>query len=190
MLNAASAALVLYLRGHGPAIFRDSQRLALALFLLSSALWAQTDFITILLDVTRSTMPCQVGIIFSAIFDQLARFSIEQFLVWALNNNNSGGKLSVVQLLPQILVLVRFLAGAVFIGFGRPQTDTFCVATTSVLPTGIMVAALDAIIIVVLSARLYSIGKQEDKGAGVERTRALTSVLLGLAFWTAVCAPP
>lgn len=192
MLNAASAALVLYLRGYGlAAVFRDSQRLVLVLFLLSAALWAQIDFITILLDITSPTS-CQIGIIFSTIFDQFARFLIEQFLLWALNNNN-GAKLSITQLIPQVLVLVRFLAGAVFIGFTRPQTDDFCVATTSVLPVGVVVAALDGIIILFLIIRAYSAGgvakdNREGKGANADRARALMSIMLGLVFWTGVCS--
>lgn len=191
MLNAASAALVLYLRGYGiAAVFRDSQRLVLVLFLLSAALWAQIDFIAILLDTTKSSTPCQIGLIFSTIFDQFARFSIEQFLLWALNHDN-GAKLSVMQLIPQVLVLARFLAGAVFIGFTRPQTDDFCVATTSALPVGILVTALDGVIILLLIIRAYSAGgvaKENGAGKGVDadKARALMSVLLGLVFWTGV----
>ncbi|KAK4157030.1 hypothetical protein C8A00DRAFT_40513 [Chaetomidium leptoderma] len=189
VLNAASAALVLYLRGYGlAAVFRDSQRLVLVLFLLSAALWAQIDFIAILLDITTSPTPCQISLIFSSIFDQFARFSIEQFLLWALNTDN-GGKLSVTQLIPQVLVLARFLAGAVFIGFTRPQTDTFCVATTSAMPVGITVTALDGAIVLLLIIRAYSargVAKDNREGKGVDsdRARALLSVLLGLAFWT------
>ncbi len=195
MLNAASAALVLYLRGYGlAAVFRDSQRLVLVLFLLSAALWAQIDFITILLDTTTSSTPCQIGTIVSTIFDQFARFSIQQFLLWALNTGN-GEKLPVMQLIPQVLVLARFLAGAVFIGFTRPQTDTFCVATTSALPVGILVTALDGVIILLLVIRAYSVGgvaKENHGGRGVEaeRARALMSVLLGLVFWTGVRSTP
>ena len=191
MLNAASAALVLYLRGYGlAAVFRDSQRLVLVLFLLSAALWAQIDFIAILLDTTTSSTPCQIGLIFSTIFDQFARFSIEQFLLWALNKD-SGAKLSAMQLIPQVLVLARFLAGAVFIGFTRPQTDDFCVATTSALPVGILVTALDGVIILLLIIRAYSAGgvaKENGAGKGVDadKARALMSVLLGLVFWTGV----
>jgi hypothetical protein len=190
VLNAASAALILYLRGYGlAAAFRDSQRLVLVLFLLSAALWAQIDFITVLLD-TSTPMPCQIGIIFSTVFDQFARFSVEQFLLWALNDNG-GGKLSVTQLIPQVLVLVRFLAGAVFIGFTRPQTDTFCVATTSALPVGILVTALDAVIILLLVIRAYSVGgvaKENGDGKGIDadHARALMAVLLGLVIWTGV----
>ena len=189
-MNAAAAALVLYLRGYGlAAVFRDSQRLVLVLFLLSAALWAQIDFITILLDITSPT-PCQIGIIFSTIFDQFARFSIEQFLLWALNNNN-GAKLSVTQMIPQVLVLARFLAGAVFIGFTRPQTDDFCLATTSALPVGIAVAGLDGVIILFLIIRAYSAGgvakdNREGKGVDADRARALMSIMLGLVLWTGV----
>ncbi|KAK4044211.1 hypothetical protein C8A01DRAFT_31524 [Parachaetomium inaequale] len=193
VLNAASAALVLYLRGYGlAAAFRDSQRLVLVLFLLSAALWAQIDFIAVLLD-TSTSMPCQIGIIFSTVFDQFARFSVEQFLLWALNDNN-GGELSVTQLIPQVLVLARFLAGAVFIGFTRPQTDTFCVATTSALPVGILVTALDGVIILLLVIRAYSVGgvakeNRDGKGVDADRARALMAVLLGLVIWTGTSVP-
>ncbi|AEO58974.1 hypothetical protein MYCTH_2306800 [Thermothelomyces thermophilus ATCC 42464] len=194
VLNAASAALVLFVKGYGlSAVFRDSQRLVLVLFLLSAALWAQTDFITILLDITASNVPCQVGIIFATVFDQLARFSVEQFLLWALNLDN-GAKLSLMQLIPQVLVLARFLAGAVFIGFIRPQTDDFCVATTSALPVGILVTALDGAIISLLIIRAYSAGgaakdDQYGKGVTADRARALMAVLLGLVFWTGTSVP-
>jgi hypothetical protein len=193
VVNAASAALVLYLKGYGlGSIFRDSQRLVLILFLLSAALWAQIDFITIVLDVSRSPTSCQVGIIFSTVFDQFARFSIEQFLLWGLSNSH-GAKLSAIQLIPQVLVLARFLAGAVFTGFTRPQTDTFCVATTSAPPVGFLVAALDGAIILLLIVRAYSTGgvakeNRDSKGNDADRARTLMSVLLGLVFWTGVCS--
>ncbi|KAL2262053.1 hypothetical protein VTK26DRAFT_2616 [Humicola hyalothermophila] len=193
VLNAASAAVAHYTKSYGAAVFRDSQRLALVLFLLSSALWAVSDFITILVDVTSSSTSCQIGVIFSTVFDQFARFSIEQFLLWAINTND-GSKTPVTQLIPQLAILIRFLAGAVFTGFARPQTDTFCVATSSLLPLGILVPALDAAIIVLLVIRAYSAGrvaKENRDGKGVEasRARALMSVLLGLSIWTGTSVP-
>ncbi|KAK4103316.1 hypothetical protein N658DRAFT_445927, partial [Parathielavia hyrcaniae] len=194
VLNAAAAALVLYLRGCGLAsLLRDSQRLVLVLFLLSAALWAQLDFITILLDVSTSPTPCQIGIIFSTVFDQFARFSIEQFLIWALNASN-GAKSSIIQLIPQLLVVARFLAGAVLIGFTRPQTDTFCVTTTSAPPLGVLVASLDVVIILLLVLRAYFAGRlAKDDGGGrgndADRARALMLVVLGLAFWTGTSVP-
>jgi hypothetical protein len=192
VLNAASAALVLYFRGYGlAAALRDSQRLALVIFLSSAALWAQIDFITLLVHTTTTSTPCQIGTIVSTTFDQFARFSIEQFLVWALNTNN-GAKLAAMQLIPQVLVMARFLAGAVFIGFTRPQTDhDICVATTSALPVGILVTALDGIIILLLLIMAYSasgVAKQnrDGRGIGADRAGALMSVVLGLAIWTGV----
>ncbi|KAK0708340.1 hypothetical protein B0H67DRAFT_648418 [Lasiosphaeris hirsuta] len=181
VVNAASAALFLYTKGHGSAIFRDSQRLVLILFLLSAALWAQVDFITVLLDITRSPMPCQVGVIFAAIFDQLGRFSIEQYLVWALN---SGTKPTIWQMTPQFVVLGRFVAGAVFVGFTRPQTDTFCVATTSSFPVAVVVIALDAVIISLLTVKAFS-SAREDKQSDPTRSASIKLVLLGFAIWTA-----
>ncbi|KAL1842232.1 hypothetical protein VTJ49DRAFT_5710 [Mycothermus thermophilus] len=184
VLNAASAAIVLYFKGYGLAtLFRDSQRLVLVLFLVSAALWAQIDFVSLLLDVSTSSMPCQIGIIFSTVFDQLARFSIEQFLLWAFHNHN-GAKLSVMQMAAQALVLARFAAGAVFAGFTRPQTDDFCVATTSALPVGIAVAGLDGVIVLLLLIQAKSSGAP----AG-DRAWALMAVLLGLGFWTGTSVP-
>lgn len=200
MLNAASSAAVLYAKpGDGHAAFRGGQRLVLVLFLLSAALWAVADFITVLLDTAGSSTPCQIGVIFAAAFDQLARFSVEQFLLWAVgdesgssSSSSSGTRLPPAQLIPQVAVLARFLAGAVFIGFTRPQTDSFCVATTATPPVGILVAALDGAIVLLLLARAYSAGgiakKESREGGGGQhsRARALMSVLLGLAIWTGV----
>ena len=191
VLNAASAAFVLYIKGHDGSVFRDSQRLVLVLFLCSAALWALVDFVSILLNNTTSTTPCQIGVIFSTVFDQLARFSLEQFLLWAMNSNSNGAKLPVTQLLPQAAVALRFIAGAVFTGFTRPQVDTFCVATTAITPLGIAVAGLDGAIIVLLVVRAYSPGglareNRTGKEAEAERARGVMSILLGLTVWTGV----
>ncbi|KAK0617401.1 hypothetical protein B0T14DRAFT_268795 [Immersiella caudata] len=185
VVNAAAAALFLYTKGHGSAIFRDSQRLVLILFLLSAALWAQIDFVTILLNVTRSSMSCQVGIIFATVFDQLARFSIEQYLVWAMNH---GQKPTVWQMVPQFVVLGRFVAGAVFAGFTRPQTDTFCVATSSTFPVAVVVIVLDVVTLLLLTARAFSSAK-EVKQDELARRVSHKLVLLGFAIWTASSVP-
>ncbi|KAK5661961.1 hypothetical protein OQA88_10072 [Cercophora sp. LCS_1] len=185
VVNAAAAALFLYTKGHGSAIFRDSQRLVLVLFLFSAALWAQIDFITVLLDVTRSSMSCQVGIIFATVFDQLARFSIEQYLVWAMNN---GSKPTVYQMIPQFIVLGRFVAGAVFTGFTRPQTDTFCVATSSTFPVAVVVIVLDVVILLALTIKAFSKVPEldpRDKDADLARRVSVKLILLGVAIWTA-----
>ena len=185
VFNAASAALFLYTKGHGSSIFRDSKRLVLVLFLLSAALWAQIDFVTVLLDVSRSSMSCQVGVAFATVFDQLARFSIEQYLVWAMNH----GKPTVVQMIPQFLVLGRFIAGAVFAGFTRPQTDTFCVAASSAFPVAVVVIILDVVILLALTVKAFSslpdtgiLNKESDLAKRVSHKL----ILAGAAIWTAV----
>ena len=184
VVNAAAAALFLYTKGHGSAIYRDSQRLVLVLFLFSAALWAQIDFIAILLDVSRSSMPCQIGIIFATVFDQLGRFSIEQYLVWAMND---GTKPTVLQMIPQFLILGRFAAGAVFAGFARPQTDTFCAATSSVFPVAVTVIILDVVIILLLTFRAFSSAKDQAlRSTELSRRVSIKLVLLGHVIWTAV----
>ncbi len=187
MVNAATAALFLYINGHGSAIFRDGLRLVLITFLLSSALWAQIDFITTLIDIEASSSPCQIGIAFATVFDQLARFSIEQYLLWAMSG--TLGKVSVGQLIPQVLILGRFIVGGVFVGFTRPQVDTFCVATASMLPVAVVVIALDVVIILLLTFRAFSTGLIADIQEGKSdsgRSKAVALVMLGFTMWTAV----
>ncbi|KAK1831097.1 hypothetical protein QBC39DRAFT_408782 [Podospora conica] len=182
VVNAACAALFLYTKGHG-SIFRDSQRLVLICFLLSSALWAQIGFVNVLLDISRSSMSCQIGIIFASVFDQLARFSIEQFLLWALN---TGGPPSIWQMIPQFVVLGRFVAGAVFTGFTRPQTDTFCVATSSEFPIAVVVIVLDVVIMLLLASKAYSSAKEMTiSDSELARRVSVKLILVGLAVWTA-----
>lgn len=186
VVNAACAALFLYTKGHG-SIFRDSQRLVLVLFLTSAALWGLIEFVTVLLDVSRSSMSCQIGIIFSTVFDQLARFSIEQFLLWALNTGESP---SIWQMIPQFVVLGRFAAGAVFTGFTRPQTDTFCVATSSEFPIAVVVIVLDVVIMLLLASKAYSSAKEMTiSDSELARRVSVKLILVGLAVWTAVCSP-
>lgn len=188
IVNAASAAVFLYIKGNGSSIFRDGLRLVLITFLLSSALWAQIDFITTLIDIQTSSSPCQIGIIFATIFDQLARFSVEQYLLWAMNSSLS--KFSVGQLIPQVLIWARFVAGAVFVGFTRPQVDSFCVATSSMLPVAIVVIVLDLLIILLLAFRAISTGLVADIQRGKSdagRSKMVTLVMLGFTIWTAVC---
>lgn len=185
IVNAASAALFLYIRGHGSAIFRDGPRLVLITFLLSAALWAQIDFITTVVDTTATTS-CQVGIIFTTFFDQLARFSIEQYLLWAIN---SGTKSGLQQILPQALLGVRFVLGMVFVGFSRPLFDPVCVPHSSVLPLAILVVALDAVIIAGLAGLAFSAGLVTDvreNRAGAARSKSILLVIVGSAIWTAV----
>ncbi len=185
VVNSASAALFLCINGHGSAIFRDGLRLALITFLLSGALWAQVDFVLSAIDMT-TIMPCQIGILFTTFFDQVARFSIEQHTLWAIN---SGSKSGVQHMLVQALLGVRFVLGMVFVGFSRPQFNPVCVPVSSVLPVAVIVVALDAVIIAALAIRAFSAGlvkevRQNEPGS--LRSKSILLVIVGFAIWTAV----
>jgi hypothetical protein len=187
VVNAASAALFLHVNSHGSTLFRDGQRLVLTTFLLGAALWAQTDFISIAIDPT-ATSSCQVGIIFSTFFDQLARFSIEQYLLWAINK---GAKSGVQQIILQALVVTRFVVGCVFVGFSRPQFDPVCVSTSSVMPVAIVVVVLDVVLIVTLAVMAIMTGLISDVREGrleAGRSKSILLVIVAFAVWTAVCS--
>ncbi|KAM7223960.1 hypothetical protein V8F06_000433 [Rhypophila decipiens] len=185
LTNAATAALFLCYRSHGSSIFRDGPRLVLIIFLLSSALWAQVDFISVLLDVSNSVVPCQISTIFATIFDQLARFSMEQYLLWAMNSGVA--KLEASSLIPQLLILGRLVVGGVFAGFTRAQTDTFCVAVSSVLPVAVVVIVMDVVILGLLVVRAFQTGVVGGmkKGVDASRNKGIVFVMLGFAIWTA-----
>ncbi|KAI0379026.1 hypothetical protein F5Y04DRAFT_260949 [Hypomontagnella monticulosa] len=172
LFNAASAALVLYVIGHGSAIFRDGLRLVLIMFLASSAAWALVEFLTTIIEPTAATT-CQVAVIFSSVFDQLGRVFVEQYLVWAARTE--GKKIS--NLAPQVLVLGRFGVGMAFIGLTRSEFNPTCVPVSSVLPVAIIVIVLDALILGLVAIQILSMGSAKGK-------RSVTLVTIGLAIWT------
>lgn len=151
-------------------------------------MWGQIDFITTLIDPT-AIQSCQIAIIFTTAFDQLARFSIEQHLVWVVND---GAPSSPIQMVAQGLVAIRFVLGAVFVGLSKPQFDTVCVPLSSILVVGIAVVAVDAVVILALAGRAVSagvFGKMQDGGRDGARGKAVAAVLVGLVIWTAVSPP-
>ena len=182
VVNAGSAALFLTIKGYGSSIFRDGPRLVLITFLLCSALWAQIGFITTIIN-TNASVSCQVGIAFTTLFDQVARFAIEQFLLWTINTNTA---VSWGQMVPQGLLLGRFILGAVFVGLSRPEFNPVCVPTSSVLPVAIVTVSLDAVIIATLAWRAFSSGFVRDVSRGSARSKSVLLILTGLAIWTAV----
>lgn len=185
VVNAASATLFLNVKGHGSSIFRDGKRLVLITFLLSSALWAQIDFITTLIDPT-ATNSCQIGVIFTTIFDQLARYSIEQHLLWVISD---GAKAGVLQYVLQALLVARFVLGGVFVGLSKPEFNTVCVPLSSVLIVAIATVIIDAVVIVGLAGRAISagvFGKMQDGGQASSRGKAVVAVFAGLTIWMGV----
>lgn len=189
MVNAASGTLILYIKGHGSSIFRDGLRLVLILFLASAALWAQVEFITTLISI-GATSGCQVALIFSLVFDQVGRSLIEQYLVWAVGNG--AEKASADHVFSQILVLVRFIVGFVFVGFAKPTFMPICVARSSVLPVAIAVIVLDALILGTLAVRAFSGGLVSDvsqDGQTAQRSRAILWTIAGLGVWMGASIP-
>ncbi|ROV87101.1 hypothetical protein VSDG_10045 [Cytospora chrysosperma] len=187
VVNAASAALFLNIRGHGSSIFLDGKRLALVIFLLSAALWAQIDFITIIIGRIGSN-PCQVGVIFTTVFDQLARYSIEQHLLWVIN---AGTKADAGQYIPQGLLAGRFILGGVFVGFSTHQMNPICAPVSSILALAIAVVAVDAFVVAILAARAASVGlfwRMKEGGQHSARGKAVVVVLVGMAVWLATSA--
>lgn len=182
---AAQAALFLFIKGHASSLFRDSLRLVLVTFLLSAALWAKSGFAALLMRSDLTT-PCQVSVIVATAFDQMARFTIEQYLVWAIR---SGSNMSAGQLIPQLLVWVRVVMGAVFVGLTRPQMDTFCVAMSSWAPLAIAIVVFDGLILLVVIGRCFATGVVGDVRHGKTdsaRSASLLLVVLGFAVWTGV----
>ncbi|KAH7013447.1 hypothetical protein EDB80DRAFT_372275 [Ilyonectria destructans] len=189
VVNAASGAVFLYLKGHASSLLRDGLRLVLVTFLATSALWAQTDFITTLINVNSST-GCQVAIVFASIFDQLARVSLQQAIIWAVDHH--GQVPQAESLLTQGAIIMRFILGAVFVGLQRPQLDTVCVTSTSLLPFGVVLLAADLAFTTVILIRVISFGLLKDVQQGTataSRSRAALLTIAGLGIWTAMSAP-
>ncbi|KAI8178365.1 hypothetical protein K4K51_004711 [Colletotrichum sp. SAR 10_75] len=188
VLNAASAAVFLFAKGHGSKIFRDGLRLVLITFLASAALWAQIDFAALTIDPTAIS-GCQVAVIFTTIFDQLARFAIEQYLLWAINSN---AKAPTGAIIPQAVIGTRFVLGAVFVGFQKPQIATVCVSKTDVLPIGVVIMVTDFLIIGMLAFRASSLGliaEAKSGQAGAQGKKAVLWIMGGHGAWTAGSIP-
>ncbi|KAI1100089.1 hypothetical protein F4804DRAFT_56886 [Jackrogersella minutella] len=180
LFNAASAALVLYVIGHGSTIFRDGLRLVLICFLLSSAAWALVEFIATIIEPT-ATSSCQVAAVFSSVFDQLGRIFVEQYLIWA---TQVQGKKSVLTLVSQILLVGRFGVGMAFIGLTGSEFNPTCVPVSKIFPIGVTVVALDAVILVLLAIQVLSSGSTKGiTGDGRAPKRSVTLVIIGLAIW-------
>ncbi|KAI0104614.1 hypothetical protein F4814DRAFT_431307 [Daldinia grandis] len=178
LFNAASAGLVLYAVGHGSAIFRDGLRLVLILFLTSSAAWALIEFLATIIEPTAASM-CQVAVVFSSIFDQMARVFIEQYLIWAARPE----KKSIPNIVSQVLILVRFGIGMAFIGLTRSDFNPTCVPISSVPPIAIIIIVLDAIILALIAVQVLSSVSTGSDGQTPLGKRSVALVIVGLAIW-------
>ncbi|PHH81056.1 hypothetical protein CDD82_1362 [Ophiocordyceps australis] len=186
---AAVVAAVVYIRGSAASsFFRDGPRLVLAGFLVFSFLWAVLGFIGTLISTTAVT-GCQVSISFGSAFDQLARIFLGEFIFLAMKKTTRA---SLGSVFPQLVFLVRFVLGGVYVGVQRPQFKPVCVPVTLVFALAIAVLAMDAFIILMLLVRASSVGifrDVQDKTFEWRRSRAVLFILLGFAMWTALSIP-
>ncbi|KAF5674514.1 hypothetical protein FHETE_2866 [Fusarium heterosporum] len=187
--HAGTAAVFLILGKRASKIIRDAPRLALVAFLISSALWAQVEFASFLLNID-SKSGCQVMVTFASIFDQFARVSIQQSLLWIFNTH-SLASLTEIAIMQGFLVL-RLILGGVFVGIQRPQMDSVCLTMTSIVPVGITVSVIDTAFVAFLLMRIISRGNYSDTQKGsinTSQSRATALVVLGLVIWTGTSAP-
>ncbi|KAK6211059.1 hypothetical protein QIS74_10323 [Colletotrichum tabaci] len=180
VIQAATPFVFPLAKGHGSKILRDGLRLVLITFLVSSALWAQIDFAALTIDPT-SISGCQIAVIFTSIFDQLARFALEQFLLWVINANAA---VPVGTMVYQAVLGVRFVLGAVFVGFQKAQIATVCVARNDVLAIGAVVMVTDFAVVGMLAFRANSI---DITTVQIKKATMWTVGALGL--WTATSIP-
>lgn len=188
ILQASLGVLILYLRGHGASLLQDHRRLVLVLSLILAAMWAQIDFINLLIP-TKSSPACQALLVFSTASDQLARVGFEQFLFSSIRNDTNGAAGSLIV---NAILAVRIVGGGLLVGFTRTQFAPVCVARTSLLPVSIVVVALDFVIIISLIIRASSSGMLgELRGARLsangEQDRAVVFSMAGFFVWTGVC---
>ncbi|KAK8120984.1 hypothetical protein PG999_005104 [Apiospora kogelbergensis] len=176
LFNTASAGFILYFKGHGSAIFRDGLRLALIIFLATSGLWALVGFISTLLAPTASSQ-CQIAVIISTLFDQVARTAIQQSLVWAVAKEGTSSVLGKIQ---QFQVLVRFIMGMVFVGETRPQFNSTCVPASNLAPIAIVIIAMDAVMLVTLAIRALS---SNNGSQDADKRKAILLTITALAIW-------
>lgn len=93
-------------------------------------------------------------------------------------------------MIPQVLLVVRFILGMVFVGETRVQFNPTCVAVSSVVPISITIIALDATILTLLAFNGFSSRPTKDAGDDGEeanRNKAVLLTIAGLAIWMGVC---
>ena len=187
LLQAAAVALLIYFKGHARTLFQDGRRLVLVLFLFFAALWAQIEFLNLLIPSTTQTL-CQASVVFSTMFDQLARVAMEQFLLWSVGQ---GTKVTAGRLILQGILGFRIVAGGLLVGFTRPDFAPVCVAVTSVMPISIVAITLDFVIMGVLFIRALAFGMFRDlrdklSNPPQKQSKALILTMVAHTLWTVV----
>ena len=186
-MNAASAAAFLMAKGRTTSLWKDGQRLALTIFLVSAALWAQIDFVAIAVDPS-SASGCRTALAFASAFDQLARVALLQYFLWT----SPGAATSAVQrFVPQGLLVGRLVLGGVFVGMQRPQLGPVCVTTTEIIAVPVAIVITDAVLFLACLIRVFSTGGLRDikDDAGHQKRKGVKLTLGGFLLWTGVSRP-
>lgn len=71
----------------------------------------------------------------------------------------------------------------------KSEFNTVCVPVTSNLIIGVVVVAIDAVIVATLLVRAISVGvfqKMQNGGQDSARGKAVIAILIGFSLWTAV----
>ena len=154
------------------------------LFLLFTALWAQVDFLNLLI---HRPVLCQAILVFSTAFDQVARVLLEQFLLWSVVR---GTKANIGQMVLQGILGLRLIVGGILVGFTRPEFAPVCVARTSSQPVAIIILVLDFVIIGIFLIRLVSLGVfldiRDSRSSSRDHSRGLILAAVGFIVWTGV----
>ena len=173
------------LRGKNTSLFKDGQRLALTITLISAALWAGIDFAATAID-PASPSNCQVATVIASAFDQLSRTALLQYFLWA---TAAVARTSAQRLIPQGLLLVRFILGAVWVGMQRPQFSPVCVTTTQLVPIAGAAIGVDALVLILCLFRLFATGglrEQKEDARSEGKAKGVTFTMAGYAIWLAV----
>ncbi|KJZ74661.1 hypothetical protein HIM_06011 [Hirsutella minnesotensis 3608] len=185
---AAVASATLYsLSGPRP-LFRDGLRLALVAYLTASFLWALIGFIATFIKPS-AVAGCQVAVALAAVFDELARVLVAEYLYWAMDCNLKASTANVVS---QVIFVLRFILGAIYVAVQRPQYKPICVGATLVVPVAIVVIAMDFVIFFMLLFRSFSVGifrDLRDKNPRLARSRGLLLVMLAFGLWVVLSIP-
>lgn len=182
---AASGTVLFHLRGGASSLIRGGLRLVLAGFLLSVSLWAVDGVIGSFIS-DGSYTACQIAVALASAFDQIARISLEEYLLWAIKHDLRA---ALGIWLPQILIFLRFILGGILVGVHRPQMAPICVATVLLWQIGVAVAIADATVVLMLLTKASSVGIFRDlkvDGPIGFRARGLTFTTIALGLWIAV----
>ncbi len=182
---AAFSTVVILFRGRAGPPLQDRRRTSLVLFLKLAAFWAKIAFLNFAMP---SNNACQVTVVFSTLFDQAARTVLSAFLIWSASN---GLDTQLKRLGLGMFVGLRFVLGAVFAGFIRPQFANVCVARTTSTGFPVTLLLIDGFVLACLISRMFTTGIWADtrevrSSTRKEQSKGLVALGLGYLLWFAV----